>query len=64
MAAAAPAPEMGIFRQLAFASFLTSLDAYMVVVTSNPEGKIAMRDRSFLHAALSFSCGGLFKLRA
>ena len=42
MAAAAPAIEMGIFRQFAFATFLTSLDAYMAVVTSDPEGKIAI----------------------
>lgn len=42
MAAAAPATEMGIFRQFVFATFLTSLDAYMAVVTSDPEGKIAI----------------------
>jgi hypothetical protein len=42
MAAAAPAIEMGIFRQFAFATFLTSLDAYMAVVTSDSEGKIAI----------------------
>ena len=42
MAATAPAIEMGLFRQFAFATFLTSLDAYMAVVKSDPEGKIAI----------------------
>jgi hypothetical protein len=42
MAAATPATEMGIFRQFAFATFLTSLDAYMAVVSSDHEGKIAI----------------------
>lgn len=42
MAAAAPAIEKGVFRQFAFSTFLTSLDAYMAVVISDPEGKIAI----------------------
>ena len=42
MAATACAIEMGLFRQFAFTSTLAAIDAYMAVVNSDPEGKIAI----------------------
>jgi hypothetical protein len=40
MAAAAPATEMGIFRQFSFLSFHTALDAFMAVTKDDPTGMI------------------------
>jgi hypothetical protein len=40
MAAAAPATEMGMFRQFSFLSFHTALDAFMAVTKADPTGII------------------------
>ncbi|WP_262029749.1 hypothetical protein [Microvirga sp. Mcv34] len=40
MAAAAPATEMGMFRQFSFLSFHTAMDAFTAVTNADPAGII------------------------